>query len=260
MKLSQLNKMFLAVVLILVSVQSFAASKSKSTSQSTTSSSSSVSSATEQDLDSLADDSALIERAKVMDPKNRVQIVQKRAVDRNLRLELGGNYGYIGGGDSYLTSQNLGAYMDFHITPNWSVGFRYNNFINSLTEEGKSVYQAAVQNQVNGTTGALAPAVDSPVNSELATIAWYPVYGKMNFFNSWVPHFDLYALAGYGKTQTESGLNSDTFAGGMGIALWLSQHFTSHLEVRYQTYQDSPVASTRRENLVIGQVSLGILL
>ncbi len=226
-----------------------------------TNSSSSSSGSLEKDLDSLADDSALIERAKAMDPKNRVEIVQRRAVDRNLRLEIGGNYGFVSGGDSYLSSQNLGAYLDFHINPNWSVGFRYNNFINNLTSEGSSVYTAALQQQQEHGGGVQVPGIDSPENSELATLCWYPVYGKMNFFNSWVPHFDLYALAGYGKTQTLSGLSSDTFAGGMGIAIWLSQHFSSRLEVRYQSYQDSPFQdSTRRENLVIGQVSVGILL
>ncbi len=253
MKLSQGNKLFIALIVSLASVQGFGASKNTSTS-------STAQSSTENDLNSLADDSALIERAKAMDPKNRVQIVQRRAVDRNLRLELGGNYGYISGGDSYLSSQNLGAYLDFHINPNWSVGFRYNNYINSLTNEAKTVYQAAQADVANRTNDARPPAVDSPLNTELGTIAWYPVYGKMNFFNSWVPHFDLYVLGGYGKTQTESGLNSDTFAGGMGIALWLSQHFTSHLEVRYQTFQDRPQETTRSESLVIGQVSLGILL
>ncbi len=252
MKSTQFNKVIFALVGMLtvlsLSGQVFASSKSTSSSQ--------AASATEKDLDSLADDSALIERAKAMDPKNRVQIVQKRAVDRNLRLEIGGNYGYASGGDSYLQSQNLGAYMDFHIIPKLSVGFRYNNYINNLTPEGKSAYQTASQQAQDNTTGALVPVVDSPVNTELATLAWYPVYGKMNFFNSWVPHFDLYVLGGYGKTQTTSGLNSDTFAGGLGLALWLSQHFSSHLEVRYQTYQDA----VRTENLVIGQVSLGILL
>jgi outer membrane beta-barrel protein len=236
--------------------QSFAKAQSKSATQS-----SKASPSAEQDLDSLADDQALVQRAQAMDPQNRIQIVQKRAVDRNYRLELGGNYGYLSGGDSYLSSQNIGAYLDFHFTPRWSAGLRYNNFINQLTSEGASVYQQARAQQQSHGSGVQVPGVDSATNTELATIAWYPVYGKMNFFNSWVPHFDLYALAGFGKTQTQTGNNSDTFAGGIGLALWLSQHFSSHLEVRYQSYEDTPYLDvTRRENLVIGQIAFGILL
>ncbi len=259
-KQSLLLALLLSVVILGKMPKSEAAIKTKSEKAkpvATTSAQPSI----EKDLDSLADDSVLIERAKAMDPKNRIQIVQRRAVDRNLRLELGGNYGFIGGGDSYLSSQNLGAYLDFHINPNWSLGFRYNNFINKLTSEGSAVYSAAQQQQLTHGGGVQVPGIDSPENTELATLCWYPVYGKMNVFNSWVPHFDLYALVGYGKTQTISGLNSDTLAGGMGLAIWLSQHFSSHLEVRYQTYQDSPYQdTTRRENLVVGQVSIGILL
>ncbi len=270
MKSSKQNKMILAMIAFIgiwaihlpASAATMKAKSMKSVaSKQSASQSSSANASIEQDLDSLADDSALIERARAMDPKNRVQIVQRRAVDRNIRLEVGGNYGYIGGGDSYLTSQNLGAYLDFHINPNWSLGFRYNNFINNLTSEASSVYSTAQQQQQTHGSGVQVPGIDSPENSEIATLCWYPVYGKMNFFNSWVPHFDLYTLIGYGKTQTMSGMNSDTLAGGIGIAVWLSQHFTSHLEVRYQSYQDSPFQdATRRENLVIGQISLGILL
>ena len=242
---------------ILFSFQSLGAVKAQAKTQPQTQNS--VAS-TEADLDSLGSDQVFVERAKALDPKNRVQIVQKRAVDRNYRLELGGNYGYIGGGNSYLTSQNLGGYLDFHINPNWSVGFRYNNFINSLTSEGNAVYALAQERQKDSSFGVVVPGIDSPKDTELATICWYPIYGKMNFFNSWVPHFDLYALAGYGKTQTVSGYNSDTFAGGLGLALWISQHFTSHLEVRYQSYQDAPYQEQNHENLVIGQISFGILL
>ncbi len=252
------NKLAFSVLLAVASFssQGFSAAKSKPATQSQVSAS-----AAEKDLDSLADDQALVERARAMDPKNHVQIVQKRAVDRNLRLELGGNFGYVSGGDSYLSSQNLGAYLDFHLTPHWSLGFRYNNFINQLTSEGAAVYQQARIQQNSHGSGIQVPGVDSPENTELATVSWYPIYGKMNFFNSWVPHFDVYALAGFGKTQTQTGNNSDTFAGGLGFALWLSQHFSSRLEVRYQSYEDTPYQDiTRRENLVIGQIAFGVLL
>jgi len=53
-----------------------------------------------------------------------VRIVQNRAVDRNLRLEIGANYGLVSGGDVYYRTQNLGANLDFHITPHWSIGAR----------------------------------------------------------------------------------------------------------------------------------------
>lgn len=215
----------------------------------------------ERDLDSLANDQVLIERAKAMDPKNKVQVVQKRTVDLNYRFEIGGNYAFVGGGDSYLSSQNLGAYLDFHFTPRWAFGFRYNNWINQLTTEGDQVYRQALEAQSSHNTGIQVPGIDNPQNTELAVVTWAPVYGKVNFFNSWVPHFDLYVLAGAGKTQTQNGMNSDTFAGGGGLAFWLAEHFSSHFEVRYQTYQDAPYfTSARQQNTVLAQFAIGVLL
>ena len=75
-----------------------------------------------------------------MDPHNEVSIVQNRAVDRNMRLELGVNYGLVGGGEAYYQTQNLGANLDFHINPHWSVGARYYHSFNSLTSEGQAVF------------------------------------------------------------------------------------------------------------------------
>jgi hypothetical protein len=68
-------------------------------------------------IDSLGGNRELIKRARAMDPNNEVEVVQNRTVDRNMRLELGVNYGLVAGGDPYLNTQDLGANLDFHITP-----------------------------------------------------------------------------------------------------------------------------------------------
>jgi len=88
---------------------------------------------------------------------------------------------------------------------------------------------------------------------------WYPIYGKLNWFDSAAPQFDIYTLIGYGKTRLSSGL-SDTFAAGGGIALWLSQHVSTHLEARYQTYQDQPDRGGRQVDMAVVNFTLGILL
>ena len=74
-----------------------------------------------KDFDSLGDNDAIAERAKALDPDNKVEIVQNRLVDRNLRLEVGMLFGLVAGGDTYYSSQNLGADLDFHITPKLSL-------------------------------------------------------------------------------------------------------------------------------------------
>ena len=87
----------------------------------------------ETQMDSLGSNQDIIDKARALQPNNSMRIVQKRAVDRDLRLELGLNYGYVAGGDTYIQTQNLGASLDFHFTPRWSLGVRYTDNRNEFT-------------------------------------------------------------------------------------------------------------------------------
>ena len=147
------------------------------------------------DLQGLGSNSALIKRAQKMDPKSRYRIVQKRLVDRNKRLEfsVGGNI--VAGGDAYFDTANVGVQADFHINPNWSVGARYYKSNNVLTKEGQRVHDIAENNVSNGLDG-LVPDLDPPSHAAFGTLTFYPVYGKLNFFNVKTVQFDVYTVFG----------------------------------------------------------------
>lgn len=220
----------------------------------------------QKDISSLGENAAVLSRAKALDPKNQVSIVQKRAVDRNSRFELDLDGGLIGGGDSYLNSQIFGGSLGFHFSPNWSVAVRYTSYINTLTAEGKAFYDTvkAQSGSPNPGGGARPPAVDSPFDTTMLLVNWYPIYGKMNVFSA-IPHFDVYFLAGYGKTNTANVNMADTLSAGGGIGIWLNNTLALRFEGRYQTYNDMPYVyakseDTRRLDTFIGQASLGILL
>jgi outer membrane immunogenic protein len=213
-----------------------------------------------KDFDSLGDNEAVIQRAKALDPKNKYKVVQSRAVDRNMRLELGISGGLKAGGDSYYSSMDLGANLDFHLSPYWSVGARYYHSYNTLTSEGESAYQTAQANP----GGYNLPAQDYVNDTALGVLEWYPLYGKLDMFEKGVSHFDVYTLAGYGETFLNSG-GAGTLALGGGLAFWWTQHFTSRLETRYQTYTDHPYwesqsLATRQINEVVFMLSMGFLL
>jgi outer membrane immunogenic protein len=209
------------------------------------------------DLDSLGGNSQINERARAMDPHNHLSIVQNRQVDRNLRLEVGAAYGPTAGGSDYVSTQNLGATMDFHITPRWSVGGRYFHSINSLTSEGKAVYDQASSSQ---NASYQIPDVDAPTDTYLGTISWYPLYGKINIFDMTTAQFDIYTIAGAGVVKLVSSGESPVYTAGGGVGFWLAQHFCTRFEVRYQTYQDHVYSGNRQENMVVGTASLGFLL
>ncbi|RME18531.1 MAG: outer membrane beta-barrel domain-containing protein [Bdellovibrio sp.] len=209
------------------------------------------------DLEGLGANKEILKRARALSPHRRVRVVQNRSVDRNLRFEFSVNYGAIAGGDPYLETSSLGGQLEFHINPHWSVGMRYYDYSNALSAEGKRVFDYAAQNALVD-PNVTVPELDSPFNSLFGTITWYPIYGKMNLFDKGISQFDLYLMAGYGKTETEKGLSNSLLAGG-GVGLWLTQHMASRLEVRYQNYEDH-VGEGRSIDWVTFTVSLGVLL
>lgn len=209
-------------------------------------------------IENLGGNKDLIRRAKALDPDNKIRVVQNRTVDRRLRVELGLNYGVIAGGDPYVNTQNLGGNIDLHINPMWSVGARYYEHFNELSSEGRRIYDDA-KNKAQSNLPYEKVAIDYPLNSTLGIISFYPVYGKLNFFDAGLAQFDLYVLGGYGQVQTESG-SSPTWTAGGGAGLWLSQHFTTRLEVRYQNYSDRISSGTRDLDMVVSNFSFGILL
>jgi outer membrane beta-barrel protein len=209
-----------------------------------------------KDFDTLGDNKVFVERVKEMDQDKRVRIVQNRIVDLYNRLEVAGNYGYNAGGDSYVTTQNLGGILDFHFSPKFAIGVRYQHFYNELTNEGKAQYETAKHAQSNHPEFA---GVDFPKDSGLFTVSYSPIYGKLNLFDSGVAHFDIYVLGGYGKMVMDSG-TTDVFTGGIGSGIWLTQNFSARLEARYENYKDLLGTFDRNQNNVQGMFAIGILL
>lgn len=209
-------------------------------------------------VNSLGGNKELIRKAKALDPDNKMRVVQRRAVDRTLRLEFGVNYGLVSGGDPYLNSQTVGGLLDFHINPHWSVGARHYEHYNELTPEGRRVFDDAKAMSASGDP-YVKPAVDYPLSSTLAVVSLYPFYGKLNLFDMGVAQFDVYVLGGYGQMKLESG-SAPTWSAGGGIGLWMSQHFSSRLETRYQAYEDKIYTGSRDMNIVVTTFSIGFLL
>jgi outer membrane beta-barrel protein len=199
-----------------------------------------------------------VNKSRALDPDNKVRVVQKRKVDRNLRLELSGHYGLINGGDSYITSNNAGAQLEFHVTPRWSLGVRYDKYYSRLTREGSAAFEEAEAARAIGNNYRV-PDLDYPVDSNLVTLSWYPIYGKLNLFDAAVTHFDIYFLGGAGKMNLESGSTNLTTVGG-GLGFWFTQYFATRFELRHQGYEDKVYSGPRKMDTFILNISAGLLL
>lgn len=203
------------------------------------------------EMDALGANKDLLKKARAIDPQNRVRVVQNRDVDRRLRLEIGVNGALVEGGDPYVNTNVLGGSLDFHITPRWSVGARYSNYSNTMTSEGKRVYEDAKANP-----NFRVPSIDYAKNAWLAVVAWYPMYGKINMFDVGISQFDVYFLGGAGQVMLNSGTEPMYTAGG-GVGFWLAQHMSMKFEARWQGYKDHPSVGSEVFNRNINETVLG---
>lgn len=211
-----------------------------------------------KDVDGLGGNDALMDMAQRLNPETKSRIVQDRLVDRNYRLEVGVTLGGVMGGTTYLQTSNVGASVDFHINPRWSIGARYYDYSNSLTPEGKRIFAAASANSAAGAPATVVD-IDSPYNATMGVINWYPIYGKINFFDAAIAQFDLYLLAGGGQIELQSGATSVVTAG-LGFGLWMTKHMTARAELRYQGYQDQIVTGPRDISSAVGTIGFGWIL
>lgn len=212
------------------------------------------------DFETLGDNQDVVERVKNLDTQQKVRIVQNRLVDRNNRIELSVNGSLLNGGDSYVKTKNAGASLDYHINPRWSVGVQYQKSYNDLTSEAKSIYDRVKTCQSEGPgCNERFPALDYPTQATLATINYYPIYGKLNLFDSSIAHFDVYTMLGYGSINLLSGTSS-LMTVGLGTGIWLNSRFTARLEGRYLRYQDLLLTDKRQQSQFQALASLGMLI
>ena len=208
----------------------------------------------------LGDNQDVVDRVKNLDSHQKVRIVQNRLVDRNNRLEIAVNYAFNGGGDSYVKTENAGGLIEFHINPRWSIGAHYQKSYNTFTPEGETqINNAEAEQKKDHASTYRFPALDFPLETTMATISYYPIYGKLNLFDSGIAQFDIYGQLGYGQIKLGTG-TSDLLSLGLGSGVWLNSRITTRLEVRYQQYEDLLLTDRRKQNHVQAVASLGVLL
>ena len=209
-----------------------------------------------QDFESLGGNDVLLEKAKALNPDQRVFVVQDRIVSRRRRFEFAPEFHTVLGGDNFLVTRGASANVHFHFNPQWSIGLKYSRMFNRLSQDGENLLNDSALNMKGR---ALVPDADYPMAQSLATIDYYPIYGKFNFFNRGIVHFDVYGLLGGGNLQLASG-STNTWTAGAGMGFWISQHLTSRLELRYQSYTAQRYNGAYAVDLTALGVQVGYLL
>jgi outer membrane beta-barrel protein len=208
-----------------------------------------------KDFDTLGGNDVLLDKARELNPDQRISIVQDRIVQRRNRLEIAPEFASVLGGDAYNHTDGFALNAYYHITPHWALGAKYEYDANSVRPEGQNLIDQALKESDRN----LIPDIDYPKGQALALVDYFPIYGKMNFFDVGVVHFDVYAVAGGGQVFLRSG-NTATYTGGGGIGFWFSQHLSTRMELRYQTYQAQHFSGAEKMNLTVASLQIGYLL
>ena len=214
-----------------------------------------------QGFDSLGGNDVLLKKLEDHPREVEVRVVQNRVTDRTSRLEVYTEYSHISRGSSYVNSHSVGGAVNYHVTPHWSLGFKYSYFNNQLTREGEDIIERAQRlEEANPSESvALIPELNWPRSSVTSTLSFYPLYGKVNVFDLGVVHFDLYGTVGGGWMQLRNG-SSPTYLGGGGVGMWFSQYISSRVEYTYQEYRPQYASGRAREGINTISFSLGFLL
>lgn len=201
-----------------------------------------------KDFDSLGGNSDLYKKAKALNPELKTQVVQNRIVDRRFRLEVSPTYINYWGGNPYIKSQSTGVELSFHLTPRWSIDVSYMfGFQNDVTSEWSSLVGLDV-----------VPDLDAPQSTLMGFVTYYPIYGKLNIFDQ-VVHFDIYTSLGAGTAELTFG-NQTTLGANLGLGIWWSQHLTTRLGYRYQTYEAQLLNGPEDLDMSSAFISVGYLL
>jgi outer membrane immunogenic protein len=207
-----------------------------------------------KDFDTLGGNDVLLEKARALNPDAQIRVVQDRIVSRRSRVEFAPEFSSVLGGDAYNKTNNAGFNVQYHFTPQWSVGLKYNYSFNQLRPEGENLLTDV---SVDGK--ARIPDIDFPKQEALLLVNWYPIYGKMNLYELGVVHFDIYALAGGGQVELKSGMTT-AYTGGAGLGLWVSQHLSTRFELRYEGYTAKRFNGNTNMNTAVAGVQVGYLL
>jgi outer membrane immunogenic protein len=206
-----------------------------------------------KDFDSLGGNDVLLKKAQALKPETRIEIVQDRIVKRRFRHEFSPEFGAVLGGDAYNKTYNTGLNYNFHFNHRWTAGLKYLYSSNKLTKEAENLINYRAEDK------QIIPEIDYPKNTYLAVVNYAPVYGKFNFMDRGIVHFDIYGLGGAGQVELRSGTTSTWTAGG-GMAFWWSQHLTSRFEVRYQNYTVKRFNGSPEMNLTMASFQIGYML
>ncbi|MBD64253.1 MAG: hypothetical protein CME62_03545 [Halobacteriovoraceae bacterium] len=180
--------------------------------------------------------------------EEKIYAVNARYSSLNKRFEVtmfGGNNFT---GDSHIDSTNVGGTLRFHYNSRFSLGYRYTEYFNKLSEAGQTLYDSK----------ELLPDTDYAIKSTEGFLNVNTIYGKLRFTQNTIVYFDHYVSLGYGEIALARDevqfYNLDT-----GFSFWMGKHMSARVGVRNEFYIQQKLKGKENAHNAQGYLELGYL-
>lgn len=181
------------------------------------------------------------------DYNKAIAVIQQRPFLRRLRAEVAPLMG-VALNETITNHFFVGGEAKFHIIENLSVGAGYKHYFGATNDLYKEIQD------------------DFFAFPEKAIIKWYaggnvayvPLYGKFALFNSWVIHYDVSLIAGFGVTKT----NSLHFTGSFGACsrFFVTKWLTVNWELRDYIYNENFDSGDKIQNNFVFQLGVSFFI
>lgn len=206
--------------------------------------------ADEQSLEAQLDQLALpSNQAPVNLSQEKLYSVQSRFIPLKSRFELsvGGAHNF--SGDRFLSTNDVGGTLRYHLTDRWSLGASVWRVTNSLTSSGNALL-ADVGRLPDSTYASLRADVSATYNL---------FYGKFRLGMDKVLYFDQYVSLGAGRVNRDNGATM-AYVGDIGFVFWLGGRASLRLGMKDYYYREDRRLSSGMQHNFMGHVDIGILL
>lgn len=150
--------------------------------------------------------------------------------------------------DSHLETTMTGATMRYHFNGRWSIGARYSEYFNQLSEAGKELFRNAQK----------LPDTDYAIKSTEGFINFNTVYGKLRLTQDTIVYFDHYISLGYGNIQLAEE-ETQMYSVETGFAFWIGKNFSSRFGVKSESYTQQKLSGDENVHNMMGYAEIGYL-
>jgi len=150
---------------------------------------------------------------------------------------------------SFLSSQQVGAGLRYHLNDRWSVGFTGAQVFNSLTETAKRLMERE----------GILPDVAYAKYRANAELAMNTFYGKFRLSADRVLYLDQYLALGAGVVGLNRG-DTSMYTLDAGFAFWIGDHGVVRMGFKDHFYRENRQLSSVMTHHWLGHLEFGWML